>query len=105
MEHFWFLILIILMVAGQLLDGYIIKYLKVKHIKVWEELGKPGMLFDNSIKSGLIYMSFIWKKKYLKENDSKLTSLCQLSSRFTIFYYFYLIIVPFLFFLKGMNLN
>jgi len=51
------------------------KRLKSIHIEKYKEMGEPSFFFNNSIKSGLATIRFLFKREHKKLNDKTLSIL------------------------------
>ena len=80
-------------------------YLKHKHRSIWEELGSPSLIYNNSFKNNIAVMKYLWKKIYKKTNDITLHRLGGAIQYFFIFYVtlFFGIIIIGIFFGKNMK--
>jgi len=77
----FFLIFIFFIPVQVILNYKYNKILKKEHKEVWESLGSPGFILNNSLKSTTKRLKFLWRKKFLNLKNNKLS----LIGRFLIF--------------------
>lgn len=53
--------------------GGVVRHLKKQHVDTWVKLGKPGILFGDSIRDNLTFFAFLKNREYLELNDSFLS--------------------------------
>ena len=68
-----FVVLMVLAIVGIYLQHNFISLLKQTHHEKWEELGRPGLVMNNSVKNNIAIFNFLRKKEYLEISDHKLT--------------------------------
>ncbi|RJQ49598.1 MAG: hypothetical protein C4538_02015 [Nitrospiraceae bacterium] len=81
-----FLTIVIAGIVGLIITHKFFLILKEKHLETWNELGKPTLFFNNSIKNNLLVVKFLKTKKYLELHDSLLTKKSQLLWKYYIVY-------------------
>jgi hypothetical protein len=55
--------------------GYFMNYLKRTHPVKWEELGRPSIMLNNSIRNGLATLGFIFGAKHRELHDPRVSLL------------------------------
>ena len=87
-----FVSLMILAVIGLLMYWSFLRRLKEGYPDVWQELGEPSLIMNNSIKNGLRTQSFLMRREYEKLNDPEFVRFCGHLRTFNISYIVYFII-------------
>jgi len=78
--------------------GRILKIIKKKHQKTWEQLGKPTFLFFNTPNYSLILMEYIGKQGYKNLGDNEINTINSRAQKIRIFFLpIYAIIIILLF--------
>jgi len=80
-----------------------LNYLRVNHEDVWESLGRPTLLLNNSVLNGLNTQKFIFTRAYRKQNDENLTKVGNFLLGFMVFFLFYFLGFIAVFFYVGLN--
>ncbi len=84
MIHRVLLVLVgMLCLAGLILYNQMLSHLKRFHKNVWEGMGSPHLIFNNSLLTSRRVNKFISGKEYLVLEDEKLTKLCVFYDRFS----------------------
>lgn len=65
----------VLFITGFIWDTLFFKHLKKEHSEKWNELGRPTIILNNSIKNNISMSFFIKNREYEKLNDPELTRL------------------------------
>ena len=60
--------------------------LEKKHHEKYEEMGKPGLFWNNSMKTGFATLKFIGRREHKELNNPGLSKLCDFSLIFFIVY-------------------
>ncbi len=81
-------VLFVAVLAGFIPSYKMHKIFRVRHQNLWEKLGKPTMILNNSIANNLSVLRFLWKKEYEKTKDSELIAVCRFNR---IYFQIYLI--------------
>jgi len=88
-EEYLLIPLAVVAVIGFGMSYRFLAYLRNNHHEVWEELGSPSLILNNSIRNSLATMSFMWRKEYIRLGDHKLIRI----ARFNVWFgYSYLAI-------------
>jgi len=80
-----------------------LNYLRDNHRAVWESLGSPSLILNNSILNGLKTQKFIFTRAYRKQNDINLTKAGNFLLGYLIFYLLYFASFIVLFFYVGLR--
>jgi hypothetical protein len=83
-------------VVGILLFLLFNSYLRRRHPDVWDSLGSPGLIRNNSLRETLLFLKFLFRREYLKVNDVRLHRLAQASLVWFVFYILFFISILFL---------
>jgi len=81
-----FFTLLAVAVIGLGLSAPMHKAMKERHPSLWNELGKPGLLFDSSFTGTLRTQRYLWKKGYVNTADRDFVRLCTLMRTFNFVY-------------------
>jgi len=60
--------------------------LERKHPEKYEEMGKPSLFWNNSIKTGYATLKFIGRREHKDLGNPKLSKLCDFSAGFFVVY-------------------
>jgi hypothetical protein len=78
-----------LMLVIYIIQLYFIKRLldelKTRFNDQWMQLGKPSLVFNNSLNNNLVLFSFLWHRKYLDLEDDAFSRRCLTVRTFSIF--------------------
>jgi hypothetical protein len=80
--------LILAFLLGICLNYSILRLLKKNHPSIWNELGRPSMVLNNSIRNNFNMSKFIKTKEYLKTNDNKLIKIAEALRIFNKVYFY-----------------
>ena len=72
---------------------FFLRYLRVHHVSTWQNLGSPTLVMNNTIRSGLSVMRWLWKKEYLALEDPHLTRFAQAMIVYQVLYFVLFIVV------------
>ncbi|MCC7311381.1 MAG: hypothetical protein IT510_09090 [Sulfuritalea sp.] len=67
----------VLVVVGMGLTSHIFSYLEKHHFLVWQRLGSPSLLINNSAKNSWAFLQFIFSEGYGAIDDPKLARVCR----------------------------
>jgi hypothetical protein len=84
------IIFVILILITLILVADFFHYLKAMHRAVWENLGSPHLLVNNSIQNNFAFLAYLAKGNYLLSNDEV---LARKGSRLRLLYAMDLILV------------
>lgn len=90
-----FCIAFLLFVIGIFYNQKLINILKTRHVKLWQSLGSPSLILNNSLDNNKQIWKFLRTKDYLKYGDPK---LIKVGGFLRFFYIFYLVIFAVIFF-------
>jgi len=79
-------ILFVFFAVGIFLYGTLLSYLKREHTETWMALGSPTIFANSSMSNNISMLKFLWKKEYLKVEDTKLRSIARVTHYFSMFY-------------------
>lgn len=74
--------------------GKLLDYIKTEKIEIWDELGRPSLVTNNSISSSISTIKYLVKKSYMSSHD---TNLINLADRARQLFYLSTIMAVFLF--------
>ena len=98
---FIFVILLIVFAAiGIYLHWSFVSLLREKYPDKWNELGRPTLIINNSIKNDVAVLSFLKNKGYLSLNDKQLNKIAMLLWNFGYIYIVIFTITIFLFIIR-----
>ncbi len=92
MESIFFYSLVVMVIIGFVMHNKFLNKLKEKYPTVWESLGNPTLLKNNSPKNNFDVQKYIFKKEYKTLDDKAFISFCDSLRIFNIFYLCYFIL-------------
>jgi hypothetical protein len=81
-----FVILMISCIVGFALHSYFLRELRSRHPDIWESLGRPTLIMNNSISNGLAVQRFLWRREYESLDDPEFVQLSRVLRTFGIAY-------------------
>lgn len=78
-EHSWWLTLMFLIVVAAFLRHAMYRRIREVDFSLWQSLGEPG-LFEGKLKYRAAEAIYLFRLKYLRAGDRKLTWLCAIYS-------------------------
>jgi|ERR1035437_5711222 hypothetical protein len=89
-------ILMAAVVVGLAMQHRLLKDMRTRHAAVWESLGSPTLIMNNSVSNNLAVMRFLWRKEYQSIDDPDFVALARAvriySIAYLIFFAFVLVI-------------
>ena len=67
--------------------------LKKRHPMIYEEIGKPNLLTNNTFSNNILFFKFLFSNEWKKLNDQKLIKLAQFMKLFFIGYICFLLYI------------
>ena len=82
-------------VVGLAMMHQFLRDMRTRHVAVWESLGSPTLIANNSISNNLAVMRFLWRKEYQSIDDPDFVSLARTVRIYSIAYlaFFALVLV------------
>ena len=90
---FMFGSLILLFAIGIVFYQKCIRILKSKHTEVWNSLGSPSLILNNSISTQKLFLAFIKDKRYLQTENQDLIRVATFLRYYNKIYFVYFVIV------------
>jgi len=78
--------LIILFIVGILSIRSLFTYIKNSYRELWDALGRPSLILNNSIGNNIRFFSFLKKNEFIRFDDKTMTKKCMFIKRFFIVY-------------------
>ncbi len=72
-----FVALMVSCVAGLALHTRFLRELRLRHADIWESLGRPTLIMNNSISNGLAVLRFLWRRDYESIDDPEFVRLAR----------------------------
>jgi hypothetical protein len=79
-------VLLVAVVVGLGLMHSFLQELKSRHPNVWESLGRPSVVANNSIANSLAVLRFLWRKEYKDLGDPNFANRATVVRKFNIAY-------------------
>jgi hypothetical protein len=81
-----FIILMTCVVIGFAMHSQLLRQLRARHPQVWESLGRPTLIMNNSVANGLAVQRFLWRKEFQTLGDPEFARLAERLRTFGICY-------------------
>jgi hypothetical protein len=81
-----FVVLSALVVIGCAMHSHFLREMRSRHPRVWESLGRPTLVMNNSISNGLAFLRFLWRRDYDALDDPEFARLGRQLRTFTFAY-------------------
>jgi hypothetical protein len=81
-----FFILVVSVVFGLAMHSRLLRDMRSRHPGVWESLGRPTLVVNNTISNGLAVQRFLWRKEYEALGDPEFERLARRLRTFGICY-------------------
>src|ERR1700734_4060052 len=80
-----FALMIIIYIIQNYLIMRLLNELKTRFPGLWEQLGRPSLIMNNSLSNMAALTSFLWRKRYLDLNDVDFSERCATARMSSIF--------------------
>lgn len=70
-------VVVLICVGGMALHGFLLRMLRLEHPTIWESLGRPSLIANNSPQNSLATLRFLFKGDYEDLDDAKLVRYCR----------------------------
>lgn len=70
-------IVVFICMGGMALHGFLLRMLRRDHPAVWESLGKPTLIANNSPKNSLATLRFLFRGDFEELDDARLVRYCR----------------------------
>jgi uncharacterized membrane protein len=81
-----FLVLLVAFVIGLTMHYHFLREMRSRHPALWESLGRPTLVMNNSVSNGLAVQRFLWRKDYEALQDHEFVLLARRLRTFNIAY-------------------
>jgi hypothetical protein len=88
-----FTLLAVSCIAGLVAMHFFLRCLRLHHVATWQHLGTPTLVMNNTIRSGLSVMRWLWKKEYVALEDPHLTRFAQAMIAYQMLYLVVFVVV------------
>ena len=79
-------LLMILLPGGILLHTLFLQRLRQKYPQIWESLGRPTMVLNNTIRNSFAAQRFLRRREYESLGDPRFSKFCNILRLYTRFY-------------------
>jgi uncharacterized membrane protein YraQ (UPF0718 family) len=95
MELILFFALMLAVIVGLVMQHFFLQEMRSHHPDVWESLGRPTLIRNNTISNGLAVLRFLWRKEYQALDDAKFIRFAAFVRAYLIAYtvFFALIVI------------
>jgi len=94
-----FVVLVALSVIGCVLDARFVRKMRSRHPELWQSLGRPTIIPNNSIVNGFAVQRFLWHREYESVDDPGFVQLARVLRTFGITYIVVFAVVLVIFFI------
>jgi len=81
-----FVTLTAIFVAGMVLHGFFLRRLRQKYPNVWESLGRPTLIMNNSPRNSLASLKYLFTAQYRELPDQSFVRYCDFLRIFDLAY-------------------
>jgi uncharacterized membrane protein len=81
-----FFVLLVAFVIGLTMHHHLLREMRSRHPDLWESLGRPTLVINNSVSNGLAVQRFLWRKDYEALHDPEFILLARRLRTFNLAY-------------------
>ena len=90
-ESIWFAVLFAAMLIWFALAHRLFQLLRENHREIYESLGSPSLLLNNTVRSNWLGLKFLFTGSFRSVNDRRITRLCRFMRVYLVLCYLWLL--------------